>query len=417
MCGSPIFIFSFEIMLTDTIKSDFPIFTHHPNLVYLDSGASAQKPKMVIDAVKHFCETSYANIHRGLYSLSALSTDAVEKSRAQVANFVGVRPQDVIFTKNSTEASNLIARGVFGFVQKKFSDFEVVITAADHHANFLPWQVLCHQNNIPMCVAMPDEHGVFSAEDILGCITPKTKILVLPHVSNVTGQIFPIEEIKNNIDPEIFMVLDASQGIPHLPVDFSKLGVDAAFFTGHKIGAGGTGAAILSPRLFGKLEPLLYGGDMVESVTIDSYTLLPQPMCFESGTPAIENIVGLGAAIEYLQSIGGMHEVRMHEKALIAYAIQQVQTCLPDWNIIGPIDPETRSGNLTIAHPRIHHEDVGMILGEKNICVRTGFHCAHPLHQCLKSGGTVRMSFWVYTTFSDVDAIIAGLKTAEKMLG
>lgn len=399
------------------IKKKFPVFSHHPELIFLDSGASSQKPSVVLDTVKNFCETSYANIHRGNYSLSLSATNKYDEVRTKASKFLGTAEKNIIFTKNGTEASNIFANG---FAEKFLEkDDEIIISLSEHHANMLPWMRAAEKKDAKIVWAMPDENGVFTAESFAEKISPKTKLIAFAHVSNVTGQIFPVEEIVELLanasttlgNRKIYTVLDACQSVPHLPFDFDALGVDAAFFTGHKFGAGGTGGLLLSDQFFDVFDPLLVGGDIVQDVTVNGYELLPQPEKFESGTPAIENIVGLGAAIDFCTEIG-MQEIFEHEQELIAYGLEQVKKFLPDWKIIGP--KTNRSGNITLTHPQIHHQDIGALLSEKNICVRTGFHCAHPLHTFLQTTGTVRASFWIYNDRSDIDAFIAELIEIEK---
>lgn len=395
-------------------KNDFPIFAQNPSLIYLDSGASAQKPKYVLDSVHEYSQKFYANIHRGLYSLSLISTEKVENIRDKTAKFLGAAPHQLIFTKNGTEASNILVNG-FSEIFLEEND-EIIIAVSEHHANFLPWQIACAKKNAHFIVIHPDSNGVFCAEDFTSKFSSKTKAVVFAHVSNVTGQIFPIQKIVEAAKKyNIFTVLDACQSVPHLPFDFTALGIDAAFFTGHKFGAGGTGGLLLSERLIGKFPPLLWGGDIVEDVTENSYTLLPAPAYFESGTPPIENIIGLGAAIEYIENIGGMEKIRKHEFEILEYGLEKIKENLPHWKLVGPNSAEIRSGNISLYHPTIHHLDIGMMLADKNIAVRTGFHCANPLHHFLQCAGTVRASIWIYTTKEDIDAFIQALIEIENI--
>lgn len=394
-------------------KKFFPVFSHHPNLIFLDSGASSQKPEKVLSEVKNFSEISYANIHRGNYRLSQEATKKYDAVRGKVAKFVGTREKNIIFTKNGTEASNIFAHGFSeNFLEK---GDEILIPISEHHANMLPWMRSAEKIGAQIIWIEPNEDGVFTLKDFEKNISSKTKIIAFSHVSNVTGQIFPVQEIaKTAKEKNIFTMLDACQSVPHMGFNFEKLGVDAAFFTGHKFGAGGTGGLILSEKFFNAFSPLLIGGDIVESVSKESYTLMDQPERFETGTPAIENIVGLGSTIDFLEDqAGGMENIFKHEQELVHYAMEQLESKLPSWNLVGP--KENRSGNITLVHPKIHHEDVGILLSEKNICVRTGFHCAHPLHKFLDCSGTVRASFWIYNEKHEIDALINALQEIEEM--
>lgn len=391
-------------------KKFFPVFTHHPDLIFLDSGASSQKPAIVLNTIKKFCETSYANIHRGNYSLSIQATEQYDDVRKKAEKFLGTDKKNIIFTKNGTEASNIFANGFAAKFLK--SGDEILIPISEHHANMLPWMRAAKEKNATITWVYPDKSGVFNIKNFEEKISSKTKLIAFAHVSNVTGQIFPVQEIVKLAKKfSAYTILDACQSIPKMPFNFDLLGVDAAFFTGHKFGSGGTGGLLLSEKFFDIFDPLLVGGDIVQDVSINGYDLLPQPEKFETGTPAIENIVGLGAAIDFCSEIG-MQKIFDHEQDLIAYGLAQIEKKLPNWKIIGP--KKNRSGNISLIHPDIHHQDIGALLSEKNICVRTGFHCAHPFHTFLKTSGTVRASFWIYNTKSDIDAFIAELIEIEK---
>lgn len=399
-----------------THKEDFPIFKNNPGLIYLDSGATAQKPQKVIDDIKYFCEHSYANIHRGKYDLSLFSTQMIENARSKIAYFLGTSADNLSFTKNATEGSNLIANGLFEYLLNKKEEFEIVCCIADHHANFLPWLARCKKNNINIQFVYPDKNGIFEEKSFLNSINKKTKVMILPHVSNVTGQIFPINSIKKQLPDDVFVIADLSQSVPHIPVNFDKMNIDGGFFTGHKLGAGGVGGLLLSSKLSALLSPLLLGGDIIKNVSTTEYSLINAPEVFESGTPPIENILGLQSAVEYIDSVGGIQSIRNHEKELIAYGISLLEKNLPEWGIIGPKNENERSGNITIQHQKIHHEDIGIFLAEKNICVRTGFHCANPFHEAINSKGTIRMSFWIYNTKEDIEKCIKAIEKAQKIL-
>ncbi len=397
------------------MKNLFPIFSAHPDLIFLDSAASAQKPKVVLDAVREIHETKYANIHRGMYSLSLEATKLYDEARQKVASFFGVKKEEIVFTKNGTEAANLFAHS-FGaqFLQK---GNEVMLTIAEHHANLLPWMRLRDENGIVLKFVTPDVDGVFTVEDFEKLVTSKTKIITFPHVSNVTGQIFPVQEIAKlakTYGAKTF--LDACQSAPKLPINFAELGVDAAFFTGHKMGAtGGTGGLYCKKELLEQLPPLLLGGDMVDAVSLEKFIPLLPPERFEAGTPALAEAVGLGVACDFLEKTG-RQKIQAHDQELMAHALEVFAKKLPDLRVIGPHDPKKRAGVISFFHPKIHPHDLAQFLDTKNICVRSGLHCAEPAHQFLKlAHGSVRASFWIYNDLSDIDALVEELQDAENI--
>lgn len=395
-------------------KKDFPVFKSNPDLVYLDSAATAQKPQKVIEDTAYFSANNYANIHRGSYKLSLNSTQLYEETREMVAKFFDVNEDSCIFTKNGTEASNIFVSGFCKKYLKK--DDEVVISVLEHHALFVPLLKECKRVGAILKVVHPKDKYVFTVEDFEKECSEKTKLIAFTHVSNVTGQILPVKEIVNLAKKyNAYTVVDACQSAPHIPFLFNNFGIDAAYITGHKFGAGGTGCLFLSERLKNNIEPLLLGGNIITDVTEENYELLPQPQVFETGTPAIENIIGLKSAIEYLESIGGMKAIAKHEKELIEYGIIEIKNKLPHWEIIGPTNHNERSGNISLYHEKIHHTDVVMILAKNNIAVRTGFHCANPYHHFLGIKGSIRASFWIYSTKEDIDKFVDKLIDIEKM--
>lgn len=397
-------------------KKDFPVFSHYPDLVFLDSAASSQKPRVVLDALRDFSERHYANIHRGTYPLSMDATSRFEEARSEIALFFGASAENIAFTKNGTEASNILAQGIAQTTLR--AGDEIILPLSEHHATILPWVRACTSTGAKVVFVRPNSQGVISLEGFLDCISEKTKGIVCAQVSNVSGQIFPLEEIVFHAKKKgIFTIVDACQSAPHIPVSFTELGVDAGFFTGHKIGAGGTGVLFIDSLFQEKIPPLLLGGDIVQDVQEEDYSLIDGITVYESGTPALENVIGLQSAVQYLKSLGGMDAVRNHEKNLIQYALDRLREDLPEWRLIGPSRIEERSGSISLFHPKIHHMDVGMILSEQNICVRTGFHCANPFHHFLQTSGSVRASVWVYNSFEDIDAWIDGMQKSEKMLG
>jgi cysteine desulfurase/selenocysteine lyase len=395
-------------------KKDFPIFKSNPELVYLDSAATAQKPQKVIEDTSYFSANNYANIHRGAYKLSLESTNLYEETRNIVSNFFDVSPDGCIFTKNGTEASNIF---ISGFVKKYLKkDDEVVISVLEHHALFVPLLKACKDSGAKLRVVHPKDKYSFTVEDFEKECSEKTKLIAFTHVSNVTGQILPIKEITLLAKKyDSYTLVDACQSAPHIPFLFNEFGVDSAYVTGHKFGAGGTGCLFLSDRLKNNIDPLLLGGNIIIDVTEENYELLPSPQCFETGTPAIENIVGLKSSIDYMNSIGGIKTIEKHEKELLKYVINEIKTKLPNWEIIGPTNHNERSGNISLYHKQIHHTDVVTILAKNNIAVRTGFHCANPYHHFLDIKGSIRASFWIYSTKEDIDKFIDQLVYVEKI--
>ena len=395
------------------MKSYFPIFTAHPGLIFLDSSASAQKPKVVLDAVREVHEKKYANIHRGLYSLSLEATQLYDNARKTVAKFFGADAEEIVFTKNGTEAANLFVHS-FGkqFLQK---GDEVVLTLAEHHANFVPWLRLREENGIILKFVEPDKTGTFSVADFEKCISKNTKVVTFPHVSNVTGQIFPVEKIRElagSVGARTF--LDICQSASKLPINLNKIEVDAAFFTGHKMGAtGGTGGLYCQKKLLEELPPFLLGGDMVDTVSAEAFTVQKGPQKFEAGTPSIAETVGLAKACDFLKE-QGIAEAEKHDQELVEYALEVFQKELPHLRIIGPTLSKERSSLIAFSHPEIHPHDIAQFLDGKSICVRSGLHCAEPIHQHMKlNNGSVRASFWLYNERKEIDLLVDALQECE----
>lgn len=402
--------FFFRVM-----KSLFPLFTAHPDLVFLDSAASAQKPQKVLDAVQEVHTKKYANIHRGLYSLSLEATALYDAARKTVAQFFGANPEAIVFTKNGTEAANLFVSSWGGHFLK--AGDEVVLTLAEHHANFVPWLRLREKKKIILRFVEPDKNGVFSVEDFSKQLSRKTKLIAFPQVSNVAGQIFPVAEITALAqEKNIMTFLDICQSAPKMQVDLGQLGVDAAFFTGHKMGApGGTGGLYCRKELLETMPPFLLGGDMVDTVSTEIFTLQPAPQKFEAGTPAIAEVIGLAAACDFLTEIGWQN-IQKHTQELVTYTLKLFAEKLPNWSIIGPENPENRCGLIAFTHPQIHPHDIAQFLNTKQICVRSGLHCAEPLHQFLKlKNGSVRASFWLSNEKQDCERLIAALMQGEEL--
>ncbi len=413
-----------------TYKNDFPIFTNNPDLIFLDSAASSQKPQQVLDDITYFCKNHYANVHRGAYSLSLQSTHKIETARQEIAEFFGTKKQNLIFTKNATEASNLFISGILQYIQtyqnSTSEPIEILMPLSEHHSSLLPALIKTQYNKqIIIRYIYPNSSGIFHETDFEKHITHNTRLIICAHISNVTGQKFDIHKISHIIQQKkkqynmpLYFAVDASQSAPHTPITFDSLLCDAMFITGHKLGAGGIGALLVSHTVSNILSPLCVGGGIVHDVHEHEYSFLESPTRFEAGTPSIENIIGFHSAIEYLKNIS-FEKIIQHEKQLTQYALEQFAQKLPHFTLLGdknytPVAPN-KSSIISFYHPTIHHSDIAILLAEKNIAVRSGMHCANPFHHYFKLKGTVRASFWIYNTHSDIDALIQALQEIEKM--
>lgn len=395
------------------IRTDFPVFAHHPDLVYLDSAATSLKPRVVIEKEIEYLEKYPANISRGFYPLSVRATEEYEKTRDAVAHFINASRDDIIFTKGTTESLNLLSYTLEKTLSKEHS---LVATAMDHHANFLPWQALAERSGATFRVIPVSESGEFDMSALESFIDEYTKIFAFPYISNVVGAITPVRDIVEKVRalaPHAIIILDAAQAAPHLPIDVATLGVDFLAFSAHKC-LGPTGVGILWGKrdILETLPPFQYGGEMVESAKIENSTFKKPPHRFEAGTPNISGVIALRAAIEYLQAIG-MEAIRAHETSLVEYAIQKLRESFPDIRILGPSDQEKRGNLLSFTLPGIHPHDLAESLGAENICLRAGTHCAHPLHSSLGIPATARMSFSVYNTEADIDRAIEEIRKAK----
>ena len=397
-------------------KADFPIFANNPGLHYLDSAATSQKPKAVIDAVVDFYETSNANPHRGAYALSVEATDRYDAARKRIAKFVGLGDPDcLIFTRGTTESINLVATA-YGRANVGGGD-EIVITALEHHANFVPWQQLAieRQARLRICDLTPDHR--LDLDCLSSLISRKTKIVAINHVSNALGTINPVKDIVQIVRErsDAIVVCDGAQGVPHLQVGFDELGVDFYAFSGHKMcGPMGIGALLSVRSLLESMPPYQMGGDMIEFVYDESTTWNELPHKFEAGTPNAANAVGLAAAAEYLDQIG-MNEVLGHERSLMAEAHRRLLE-IEGVRIYGP-EPELRSGVVSFTMGDVHPHDLATILDGDGICIRAGHHCAQPLMRRLDVPATARASFYVYNDRSDIDALVEGVLKAKEIFG
>ena len=397
-----------------SLRADFPILARNPGLHYLDSAATSQKPRVVLDARCDFYETSNANPHRGAYSLSVHATELYHQARVRIANFLGVRDSDcLIFTRGTTEGLNLVA-GSWGWANVQAGD-EIVVTALDHHANFVPWQMLAARKGAKfrICELTSDER--VDLDHLSQLLSPRTRVVAFNHVSNAIGTINPIADIVRIVreKSDAILVCDGAQSAPHFPVSIDTLGVDFYAFSGHKmLGPMGIGGLIGTRAMLEEMPPYQTGGDMIEFVHDDRTTWNVLPHKFEAGTPNAANAVGLAAAVDYLDGIG-MDRVIAHERSLMARA-QQRLSAIEGVRIYGPA-PQERSGVVSVTMNDVHPHDLATVLDGEGVCIRAGHHCAQPLMRRLDVAATARASFYVYNDEADIDALVAGIIKAREI--
>ncbi|MDT7725645.1 MAG: cysteine desulfurase / selenocysteine lyase [Actinomycetota bacterium] len=411
------------------LRADFPILSRTVRdgkpLVYLDSGATSQRPNQVLDAERRFLETSNAAVHRGAHQLAEEATDAYEYARARTAEFVGTSPEELVFTKNATEGINLVAYAMSnaataGPEAKRFAvgpGDEIVITEMEHHANLVPWQQLCLRTGATLRWFSVTDEGRLDLSNIDELITERTKVVAFAHQSNVLGTINPVAELVAKAKKVgALTLLDACQSVPHFSVDFRELGVDFAVFSGHKMLApSGIGVLYGRSELLEAMPPFLTGGSMIEMVRMEGSTFAPPPQRFEAGVPMTSQAVGLGAAVDYL-SVVGMDRIAAHEHMLAEAALKGLGE-IPGVRIIGPTEMVKRGGTVAFVIDGIHPHDSGQVLDSLGIAVRVGHHCAWPLHRQFGIPGTVRASFYLYNTLSEVDALVSGVREAQRFFG
>ena len=401
-------------------QGDFPILSRKVRggnrFIYLDSGATSQKPESVITAEADFYRTKNAAVHRGAHLVAEEASDAYEGARANLAKFIGAQTDEVIFTKSATESLNFLAYS-FGNKNSKIclkAGDEIVVSEMEHHANLIPWQQLAERIGAKLTWLPITSDGRLDLSKISQVITGKTKIVAITHQSNVFGTIVPIDQIvKAARSVGAFIILDACQSVPHFPVDVKKLDVDFLAFSGHKM-LGPTGIGILwgKSELLEQLEPALFGGSMVDSVTMENATWAKAPRKFEAGVPNMAQAVGLSAAVDYLNNVG-MANVESHELALTKELLEGLSQ-ISAVNVIGPLDMKDRGGVVSFTIDGVHPHDVGQVLDQYGIAVRTGHHCAWPLMRKLNLVGTTRASFHLYNDSKDVQALLQGvIKTKE----
>ncbi len=404
------------------IRKDFPILTrkvHGKPLIYLDSGASSQKPRQVIDAMTHYYETYHSNIHRGIHALGEEATVAYEDAKKITATFIGAANwKEIIFTKNTTEALNLLASS-FSSLCKRGD--EIIVSRAEHHSNFVPWQQYAIRYGLVFKIVDIDADGLVDLKQLASLLTKKTKLVSVTHISNVLGTVNDIKKIAALVhankteNGNTLLCVDGAQSVPHIPVNVTQLDCDFLVFSGHKmLGPTGIGVLFGKKKLLDALPPFLFGGGMVGSVTDQETSFGDVPFKFEAGTPPIAEAVGLAAAIKYLEKIG-MQEVWQHDQELAAYALQHLRQ-QKDVIIYGPSsDKITRGFVISFNMKGIHAHDVISILDQEGIALRAGHHCAQPLMDFLCVPATVRLTGYVYTTKQEIDAFITSLDSVRKV--
>jgi cysteine desulfurase / selenocysteine lyase len=404
------------------IREDFPIFKKvmrgGNRLVYLDSGATSQKPLSVLEAERDFYLNNNAAVHRGSYLLAEEASAAYENAREVVANFIGADSSEVIFTKSATESLNALAYS-FGNAKEGSLFFlragdEILLSEMEHHANLIPWQELAKRTGAKLTWFNIDQHGRLDFSNLDQLLNSRTKLVCLTHQSNVLGTINPIAEIAEKAHKiGAFFILDACQSVPHLPVSVKNLDIDFLAFSGHKaLGPTGIGVLWGKAELLNVMEPFLFGGSMIESVTMTDSTWAPVPRKFEAGVPNMAQAIGLSAAIKYLENIG-MDAIANHDQDLTQYSLSEFEK-IAGVTIIGPKDLSNRGAVISFTIDGIHPHDVGQVLDQYGIAVRTGHHCAWPLMKKFGIAGTTRASFYLYNDRSDIDLLVQGVKDAQK---
>ncbi len=400
---------SFDV---NAVRADFPILSTQVNgrpLVYLDSGASAQKPQVVIDAISRAYEGEYANVHRGLHHLSNLATDNYERVRSTIARFLNAPHQDeVIFTSGSTEALNLVS---YAWAAPRLREGdEIVLSVLEHHANIVPWHFLRERQGVVLKWVEPEPDGSLSPEKVLEAVGPRTKLIAVTHMSNVTGTVVDVAAIAAGTDVPV--LVDGSQAAVHMPVDVAALGVDFYCITGHKLyGPSGSGAIWIKADRQAEMRPFLGGGDMIKTVARDQITYNDPPLRFEAGTPGIVNQIGLGVALEYMMGLG-MENIAAHERTLRDHARARFRDL--NWLQIQGDAPD-KGAIFSMVMQGAHAHDISTILDKRGIAVRAGSHCAMPLMEFFGVNASARASFAMYNTVEEVDALVEGLSFCHEL--
>ena len=406
-----------EELNSKQIRAKFPFLSREVNakpIIYLDSAASSQKPQQVLDKLLRTYSHGYANIHRGLHTLSEEATDAYEEVRSKIARFINAADKDeVIFTSGATMSLNLIAN-CYGLQNLKSGD-EILITVAEHHANIIPWQMLCQKTGAKIVAVPVDDDGCFNITELKDRVTKNTKIISVPHVSNVLGTIFPVKEIsaiahENNA----ICVVDGCQGVIHMPVDIQDIDCDFYVFSGHKLyGPSGIGICWGKAEILADMPPFLGGGDMIDDVEIDSATYSQPPSRFEAGTPPIAECIALGAAVDFVTDIG-MDKIASHEKSLLLYGHQRLAS-VKGLSFVGT--SPNKSGVISFTLDAAHPHDISTLIDQDGIAIRAGHHCAQPLMKFLNLSSTARASIAVYSEPEDFDALAISLEKVNRIFG
>jgi cysteine desulfurase / selenocysteine lyase len=397
------------------IRQDFPIFQQPVQgkpLIYLDNAATTQKPRAVMDAITRFYTQECASVHRSAYFLGEQATESFENARRKVCHFIhAASPREVVFVRGATEAINLVCQ-TYGRVHVEAGD-EILVSAMEHHSNIVPWQMLCEEKSASLCVVPISPAGEIILEQYEKLLGPKTRLVAVTHVSNALGTVNPVKEIvrlahRHNVP----VLVDGAQSVPHMPVDVQALDCDFFVFSGHKM-YGPTGIGILygKEKLLDAMPPYQGGGDMIRSVTFEKTLYSELPYKFEAGTPNVAGSIGLGAAIDYLESIG-MDTISAYEQDLIGYSTQALET-VEHLRIIGKA--EEKAGVISFVIDSVHPHDIGTILDKEGIAIRTGHHCAQPVMDFFQIPSTARISFGLYNTRADIAALIGGLKKVKKV--
>ena len=403
------------------IRGDFPILERKIGdapLVYLDSAATSQKPRQVLEAIVDFYTKHNANIHRGVHTLSTEATGMVDEARGKVAKFINARTEEIIFVRNATEGLNLVAYS-WGRANIKKGDV-VVVSLLEHHSNLVPWQILCEEVGAHLRIIEVDDEGKLKLGSLEELLDGRVKLVAVTAVSNVLGTITPLAEISALIKkkaPQAKLVIDGAQLVPHMKTDVAKLGADFMAFSGHKmLGPTGSGVIWGKKEILEGMKPFLYGGDMIGEVKLTGTTWAGLPSKFEAGTPDIAGIIGLGAAVDYLTNLG-MENVREHEKELIGYALGKMEKLEKEGlvTIYGPRSAEERGGVLTFNVVGVHAHDAAQVLDKYGIAVRSGQHCGAPIVERFKEMAMARASFYIYTSKEEIDFLIEKIREVPKV--
>ncbi len=399
---------------TKAIRAEFPILSRtvrgNKPLVYLDSGATSQRPRRVWDREQEFVLNTFAPVHRGAYQLAEEATDAYEQARANIAAFVGAAEDEIAFTKNATEALNLIA-----YTIKLQPGDTVVVTELEHHANLVPWQQACERSGATLKWFGTTPDGRIDLDSL--DLDDSVKVVAFTHQSNVTGAVADVPAVVRRAhNVGALVVLDACQSVPHMPVNFHELDVDFAAFSGHKMcGPSGVGVLYGKKALLDDLPPFLTGGSMIEVVTMEHTTFAPPPQRFEAGTQMTSQVVALGEAVAFLNEIG-MEAIARHEHELTDYALKQLAE-IPGVSIVGPLTAQDRGAAISFLVDGIHPHDLGQVLDDHGVCIRVGHHCAWPIHRSLGVQSTARASFYLYNTKEEIDALVTAITAAREFFG